>query len=107
MTDYEKLRNDLNEKPKWDHEKLIESFISASSQIDRKHREIVNDYSITGYEINDTYISTTVYGMSFGSPVMDDEGPYQDSDGDSFDVPEGEFTLSISIYADSVECILD
>jgi len=47
-------------------------------------------------------IQATFGWTIFGDSVYGDDGPYQDDDGDSYDIEETEYTFSVTITEGSV-----
>jgi len=99
---YSQLRRDLEMSPQANWDNIVSDAINES---DERPSEIGGKEQGNCFGeilMNADSIQTIFTWMIFGDSVYGDDGPYQDDDGDSYDIEETEYTFSVTITEGSV-----
>jgi hypothetical protein len=97
MIDYQKLRTKLDNSPPDQWDQIVEDAIEIyESKMNELPGEVMGS-AVSDVEVEDGLVTASVYYCMLGDCKADEDGPYQDGDGESYDQEETEYTFVVCI----------
>lgn len=97
MIDYQELRSQLDNSSSDQWEQIVEEAIERyESKSDELPGEVMG-FAVSDVEVEDDLVTASVFYNMRGDCVADENGPYQDDDGESYDQEETEYFFLLSI----------
>lgn len=97
MIDYRKLRTKLDNSPPNQWDQIVEDAIEIyESKVDELPGEVTGS-AVSDVEVEDGLVTASVYYCMLGDGHADEDGPYQDGDGNPYDQKESEYNFLVSI----------
>ncbi len=97
MIDYQKLRSKLDNSPPNQWDQIVENAIEVyESKVTELPGEVMGS-AVSDVEVDDGLVTASVYYCMLGACNADEDGPYQDCDGESYDQEESEYNFVVSI----------
>jgi hypothetical protein len=97
MINYSELRKCLDSSPPDQWERIVSDAVELDTSKVETLKGSVMGFSVSDVTVHDDSIEATVYYVMLGDCAYDEDGPYQDNDGDSYDQDEKEYTFQFTI----------
>lgn len=97
LMNYQHLREKLTVAPKSEWDSLVERAVDEGGSLKDQVRGRIQGCSFSDVSMDEDCIEATVELLVLGDIVSDEDGPYQDEDGDSYDYEEEELTFYVTI----------
>lgn len=97
MIQFTELREKLNAASPNDWENILEDTIEHQTNKEEEFEGRVIGFSVSDIIMDDDSVAASVFYQIIGEAKPDDDGDYQDEDGDSYDYEESEHTFLLVI----------
>jgi len=94
---FHKLKRALEENPKSEWEGLVENSIKAEDDKSDELSGTELGFSVDLVELDQDCIQATVFYLMIGEATLDEDGSYQNENGDSYDIDETEYFFALTI----------
>lgn len=103
MINYQKLRITLDSSPRHEWDQILEFAIEThESKVNELPGDVMG-YAVSDVVVEDGLVTASVYYLMKGTSYANEDGPYQDGDGESYDQEESEYTFAIYISPDGTK----
>ncbi len=97
MIEYRELRSKLDNSPLDQWDQIVEDAIERhESKVNELRGEAIG-FAVSDVQVEDDLVTAAVFYEMRGDCIADEDGPYQDEDGESYDQEETEHQFLISI----------
>ena len=104
---YHSLKQSLEAAPKSSWDDIVGDAVKAHDDKADKLPGKQLGFAVDEVELHESYITARIFYLMHGEAIRDEEGPYQDEDGDSFDYPETEHYFYLTITEDNTSWVKD
>jgi hypothetical protein len=94
---YLQIRAELAESPQSDWEAIVERAVDEDGSLENLVKGRIQGKGIRDVSVDEDSIMATAELMVLGDAVQDEDGPYQDNDGEGYDYEEDELTFYLTI----------
>lgn len=102
---YQELRAKLETTPEQDWPSVVEDTIERGSWLEDNVDDRVQGFAVNDVSMETDFIQASIYVSTIGDAVQNDDGTYQDEDGDSFDYEENELTIHLTVSPSGTEVL--
>lgn len=97
MSDYYELKKNLDAASPSQWDQIVEDFVQNHTTKEEELGGSVLGFAVSDVAVHDGFVDADVYYLMLGDCKYDENGPYQDEDGDFYDREEKEYHFIFTI----------